>query len=259
MLPLSFKEYISAKGNDNLRQKYLDYISNSSFPATIDLENNRDVRLYLEGLYGSIVLKDVVQRYKISDTASLNRLTRFMYDNIGNGFSANSIANAFSAEKKPISVPTVDNYIEALKGAYVLYEARRYDIKGKEHLKAPTKYYIPDIGLRFLLLGSQSSNRGSILENIIYLELLRRNYEVSVGKINNNEVDFIAVDQNQEPTYIQVSYTVEDPNTLERELEPLQSISNNYKKLLITMDETPPVSHDGIEQVYALDWLLGKN
>lgn len=260
MLPLSFKEYISVKGNDNLRQKYLDYISNSSFPATIGLENNRDVRLYLEGLYGSIVLKDVVQRYKISDAASLNRLTQFMYDNIGNGFSANSIANAFTAEKKFISSPTIDSYIEALKGAYVLYEAKRYDIRGKEFLKAPTKYYIPDIGLRFLLLGSKASNRGSVLENIVYLELLRRDYEVAVGKVNNKEIDFIATDKNQEPTYIQVAYTVEDSSeTLARELESLKSIDDNYKKLLITMDEAPLSSHDGIEQHYALDWLLGKS
>lgn len=256
MLPLSFREYLSVKGREDLRRKYNDYIVGSSFPATVELENNSDVRLYLEGLYGSIVLKDIVQRYKIADVTSLNHLTQFMYDNIGNAFSASNISSALAETKRNISVPTIDNYIEALKGAYMLYEARRYDIKGKDYLKAPTKYYVPDIGLRFYLLGSKPSNYGSILENVVYLELLRRNYEVAVGKIGEKEVDFVATDSNQEPTYIQVAYSVQDPDTLERELASLRAIDDNYRKLLITLDEVPPVSHAGIQQVNALDWLL---
>lgn len=256
MLPLSFKEYTSVKGASDLRRKYNDYIANSSFPATIDLANTSDVRLYLEGLYGSIVLKDIVERYKISDATSLNLLTRFMYDNIGNAFSANNISTSLAASGRTISVPTVDNYVNALKGAYMLYEARRYDVKGKDFLKAPTKYYIPDIGLRYFLLGSKPTNAGSILENVVYLELLRRDYEVSVGKVGDKEVDFIAVDQNQEPTYIQVSYSVENPDTLTRELSSLQAISDNFPKLLLTLDDVLPISHGGIQQLNALDWLL---
>lgn len=258
MLPLSFKEYVSAKGSNDLHKKYNDYISRSSFPATIYLDNAQDVRLYLEGLYSSIVLKDVVGRYKIADATSLNHLTEFMYDNIGNAFSAGNIANALAESKHSVSVPTIDSYIEALKSAYMLYEARRYDIKGKDYLKAPTKYYIPDIGLRFYLLGSKPSNLSSILENVVYLELIRRGYEVAVGKIGDNEVDFIATNKSQEPTYIQVAYSVQDPKTLARELGSLQAINDNYEKLLITMDEIPTTSYDGIKQINALDWLLEK-
>lgn len=256
MLPLSFREYVSVKGTDNLREKYNDYILNSSFPATILLENNRDVRLYLEGLYDSIVLKDVVKRYKIADTTSLNILTKFMYDNIGNAFSAGNVVEAMTQGGRAISVPTVDNYIDALKGAYILYEARRYDIKGKEHLKAPMKYYIPDIGLRYYLLGSKPSNMGSILENVVYLELLRRNYDVAIGKNGDKEIDFVATDKDQIPTYIQVSYSVMDEVTLARELGAFQSIRDNYPKLLLTLDDVPEVSHDGIRQLNVLKWLL---
>ena len=257
MLPLSFKEYVSVKGQDDLRRKYTDYIAGSSFPATIQLNNNHDVRMYLDGLYGSIVLKDIVQRYRIADVTNLNGLTKFLYDNIGNPFSAGSIAETMIHEGRNISVPTIDSYIEALKSAYMIYEAKRFDIKGKDILKAPTKYYVPDIGLRFLLLGSKPSNMGSILENIVYLELIRRGFEVSIGKINDKEVDFVATDENQEPTYIQVSYSVSDPDTLARELDSLKAINDNYQKLLITLDEVPETSHDGIKQVNAIDWLLG--
>ena len=258
MLPLSFKEYISVKSEDDLIRKYNEYLTNSSFPGAMEFGNTPDIRIYLEGIYNSVILEDVVARYHISDVASLNKLVKFMYDNIGNAYSAATIESALKEEGKSISAPTIDNYIDNLKSAYILYEARRYDIKGKEYLKAPTKYYVPDIGLRYYLLGSKSTNLGSMLENIVYLELLRRGYDVAVGKVYNQEVDFVATDKNQDPTYIQVSYKTDNPNTLERELAPLKAINDNNQKLLLTLDDEPYTSYDGIKRINALDWLLGK-
>ncbi len=258
MLPLSFKEYVSVTSEEDLKRRYNEYLTRTSFPGAMELESVADVRMYLDGIYSSIVLKDVVERYKIADVASLNRLTRFMYDNISNRCSAKTIVEALKESGKNISVPTVDGYLEALKGAYVLYEARRYDIKGKEYLKAPTKYYVPDMGLRFFLLGSKPADFGRILENIVYLELLRRDYDVAVGKVNDKEVDFVAFDNNQEPTYIQVAYKTDETETLERELRVLKSIGDDNKKILLTLDDEPYASYDGIKKINCLDWLLGK-
>lgn len=257
MLPLSFKEYVSVKGDTDLRRKYTDYISTTSFPAAIDFTDRADVRLYLDGIYSSIVLKDIVQRYRIADTNNLTRLTKFMYDNIGNSYSSNSIAAALNSASKSITAPTVDSYIDALKGAYVLYEARRYDIKGREILRAPTKYYIPDAGLRFFLLGSKPADLGRILENVVYLELCRRGYEVAIGKIGEREVDFVATDINGEPIYIQVALSVSDGDTLTRELASLLDIHDNYRKILLTLDDMPYTTYDGIRHLNALDWLVG--
>ena len=257
MLPLSFKEYLSVKGNTDILRKYNDYITTTSFPAGMDFDTPSDIRFYLEGIYSSIVLKDVVARHHISDVASLNRVVKFLYDNIGNPNSSKSIANALNESNKSISAPTVDSYIEALKSAYVVYEAQRYDIKGKEYLKAPTKYYIPDIGLRFYLLGSKPSDTGRILENVVFLELYRRGYEIAIGKVNNHEVDFIATDENREPIYIQVAEDARDPETLKRELASLQEINDNYPKVLLSLDETPYASYGGIKKLKVLDWLVG--
>ena len=201
----------------------------------------------------------MVTRYRISDVASLNKLVKFMYDNIGHAYSAATIEAALKEEKKSISAPTIDNYIDNLKSAYILYEARRYDIKGKEYLKAPTKYYIPDIGLRYYLLGSKGTDMGFVLENVVYLELIRRGYDVAVGKVYGQEVDFVAMDKNQDPIYIQVSYKTDNPDTLARELKSLEMINDNNPKYLITLDDEPYTSFNGVKRINALDWLLDKS
>jgi predicted AAA+ superfamily ATPase len=262
MLPLSFKEYISASGGrSDLVFKYRSYLENSSFPYALQLAGKKEIRAYLGGVYDSIILKDVVARKKISDVAQLTNVTHFIFDNIGNITSATNIAQALISNGRKISVHTVDSYIEALTESFVLYRAGRYDVKGKQYLGRGSKYYVADIGLRYYLLGGKKADLGHILENIVYLELLRRGYEVHVGKIGAAEVDFIAIGQNGEE-YYQVAYTAEgetrkDGRTiLEKELAPLEAIRDHNPKYLLTMDFTPNASHNGIKQINALDWLL---
>lgn len=257
MLPLSFKEYIIAVGESNLSSKYRDYLMNSSFPYTLELNSRKDILAYLDGIYTSIVLKDIVKRVKIADVSMLENVIRFMFDNIGNLCSATKITNTLKSSGNSASVHTVNNYLSALCESFVLYKIGRYDIKGKQLLQTQEKYYLADIGLRYYLLGTKPSDMGHILENIVYLELLRRGYELYVGKQDNGEVDFIAI--NDEGTeYYQVALTVRDETTLKRELSPLDSISDHNPKYLLTLDDDPPVSHNGIKQLNALEWLLDK-
>lgn len=255
MLPLSFKEYISQVGESDLIMKYNKYLVNSSFPYTLNLQTKQEIRTYLEGIYNSIILKDIATRKNISDISSLETIMRFMADNIGNICSSTKIANSMTSAGKKISVPTVESYLTALVDAFILYKVERYDIKGKQYLNTGAKYYLSDIGLRYYLLGSKKADEGHLLENIVYLELLRRGYEVHIGKLGNNEVDFIAINDMGEE-YYQVAYTVQDENTLSRELSPLNNITDHNPKYLLTMDFTPYTSHNGIKQINVLEWLL---
>lgn len=258
MLPLSFKEYISALGDEtDLQMKYQRYIQNGSFPYILQLSRRRDINAYLEGIYTSIVLKDIVARHRISDAGMLDRVIRFMFDNIGNICSATNIANTMTSNGRKISAPTVENYLSALVDSFVLYRVGRYDVKGKQYLATGSKYYLSDIGLRYYLLGSKQVDMGHILENIIYLELLRRGYKIHIGKVGTTEVDFVAINDEGEE-YYQVAYTVNDAEgkTLARELAPLESIKDHNPKYLITMDFVPLTSHNGIKQINALEWLL---
>ena len=257
MLPLSFKEYISAVGTDDLSRKYRDYLLNSSFPYTLELSRRKDILAYLDGIYTSIVLKDIVKRKKITDIAALESVIRFMFDNIGNLCSATKIANTLKSGGKNISTHTVDNYLNALCESFVLYRVGRYDIKGKQFLQTQEKYYLADIGLRYYLLGTKPADMGHILENIVYLELLRRGNEVYIGKQDKGEVDFMAINENG-TQYYQVAQTVRDEITLNRELAPLNRISDHNPKYLLTLDDDPPAQHNGIRQINAIDWLLGK-
>ena len=257
MLPLSFKEYVSVVGESDLSRKYRDYLMNSSFPYTLELSKRKDILAYLDGIYTSIVLKDIVKRKKIADVAVLESVIRFMFDNIGNLCSATKIANTLKSGGKGASVHTVDNYLNALCESFVLYKVGRYDIKGKQFLQTQEKYYLADIGLRYYLLGTKPADTGHILENIVYLELLRRGYEIYVGKQDSTEVDFIAINDIG-TEYYQVALTVRDEKTLKRELTPLDSISDHNPKYLLTLDDDPPVSYNGIRQLNALEWLLNK-
>ncbi|MDR1409062.1 MAG: ATP-binding protein [Oscillospiraceae bacterium] len=264
MLPLSFKEYIAALGEQtDLILKYRNYLENSSFPYALELSKKKDIRAYLGSIFDSVILKDIVARKKISDVATLQSITRFAFDNIGNLTSATSIANTLISGGRKISVHTVENYLEALTESFILYKAGRYDVKGKQQLVTGAKYYLSDIGLRYYLLGNKKADAGHILENIVYLELLRRGYEVHIGKVGNAEVDFIAIGEDGEE-YYQVAYTVEGESgkdgktVLERELAPLNAIKDHNPKFLLTMDFTPNASHNGIKQINALDWLLGE-
>lgn len=258
MLPFSFKEYLASTGDMNDRGiKYTEYLKNSSFPYTIELKDQpEEIRDYLEGLYNTIVVKDIVQRRNITDTMMLRSVLRFVFDNIGNPLSSKKIADTMTSAGRKISAGTVERYLDALTESYIIYPAQRYNIKGKQLLKTLGKYYVVDIGLRYMLLGSEQADAGHILENVVYLELLRRGYRVYVGKADEFEIDFVA--QNRKGTmYYQVALTVRDEKTLERELRPLQSIRDHYPKVLLTMDEDPESQYDGIRRINARDWLLG--
>lgn len=256
MLPLSFKEYVSALGDaTDITRKYTSYITNSSFPYVLELTKKKDIQMYLDGIYTSIVLKDIVSRKRIADVTMLENIIRFMFDNIGNPVSATKIANSLTSAGRKMSVNTVESYLGALVDSFILYKVSRYDIKGKQYLVTGGKYYLADVGLRYYLLGSKKADRGHILENVVYLELLRRGYEVHIGKVGNTEVDFIAIGEEGEE-YYQVAYSVQDETTLWRELRPLDSIADHNPKYLLTMDNDPFTSHNGIKQINVLDWLL---
>lgn len=257
MLPLSFKEYISCVGETDIQQKYVNYITKSSFPYALKLDSAKDIRMYLDGLYNTVIVNDIAERKDISDIGMLKDVIKFMFDNVGNLCSSTSIANTMTSSGRKISVPTVEKYLEALVDAFVLYKVSRYDIKGKNYLTTGSKYYLSDIGLRYYLLGSKNVDEGHILENIVYLELLRRGYEVYVGKNEDSEVDFVAVNEKGEE-YYQVSYTVKGEKTLERELKPLNNINDHNPKILLTADFNPYTSYNGIKQINVFDWLLDK-
>lgn len=257
MLPLSFKEYISYLGENDLLIKYNNYITKGSFPYILQLDSDKEIKSYLEGIYNTIVIKDIVSRKKITDVLMLESVIKFMFDNIGSLYSSNKIANTMTSNGRAISVPTIESYLQALVDSFILYRVNRYDIKGKQYLTTGMKYYLSDIGLRYYLLGTKRADDGHILENIVYLELLRRGYDVYIGKSDEKEIDFIAINENGEE-YYQVAYTVKDEETLKKELASLDSIRDHNPKYLLTMDFTPYTSHNGIKQINVLDWLLDK-
>ena len=257
MLPLSFKEYVQHTGNKNdLAKKYRDYIEFSSFPYVLEMKNQyKEINVYLEGLLNTIILKDIVQRNKIADFLMLKSVLRFLFDNIGNQLSSKKIADTLTSNGRKIDSKTVEKYINALMESYVIYQANRYNIRGKEYLKTLEKYYVVDIGLRYALLGQSSTDVGRILENIVYLELIRRGFDVYVGKVNELEVDFVAMD-GKKTIYYQVSATVRDENTLKRELSSLEKITDHYQKVILTLDEDPEADYNGIRRINVLEWLI---
>ena len=258
VLPLSFKEYVSAKEEKSrIDMLFSNYVQTSSFPFVLQLDTTWSIQQYLSSIYDSVVLKDIIGRRKSVDVSILNRIIRFLFDSIGSEISANRIAGTLTSSGRKISVPTVDIYLKAVVDSFLFYKTERYDIKGKELLSTNPKYYAADIGLRRAVLGSKAGDAGHLLENIVYLELIRRGYKTYVGKTGNAEVDFIAFGENG-PEYYQVAYTVRyaDGSILERELRPLLSIHDHNPKYLLTMDYGTIENYDGIKQVYVLDWLL---
>ena len=257
ILPLSFAEFVSGhEDRRDLPQLYRDYVTFGSLPYVCGLRDRSKVYEYIDGVFSTVVLKDIVERNKISDAALLRSLLRFLFDAIGNLCSAKKIADTMTSQGRKISPKTVENYLEAITSSLLMERASRYDIRGRELLKLYEKYYLVDVGLRSYLLGSGNADRGHVLENIVYLELLRRGGQVFVGKTGTREVDFAVLTPSGDEAYYQVSWSVRNEETLRRELSALDAIKNHSPKLLITMDNDPPASYNGIRQVYALDWLL---
>ena len=258
MLPLSFKEYVQGcGGSDNLEKAYTNYITQSSFPYTLALDRPKDITDYLNGVYNTVVMKDIFSRKKIQDVMMLESVIRFVADNIGNMLSTKRIADIMTADGRKIDQKTVEKYLTSLCETFFVYEAKRYNVKGKQLLKTLGKYYLVDVGLRRMLLGGRSFDAGRLLENVVYLELLRRQKSVYIGKIDNLEVDFVAIDEN-DIVYYQVAATVRNEATLKRELSSLQQINDQYPKYILTLDEDPEADYDGIKRINALKWLMGE-
>lgn len=258
MLPLSFKEYVSAFDNNNYQQLFLDYMRNGGMPGNINIlkSNINDLDKYLDGIFSTIVYKDIMARNNITDKLLLESVIKYIFDCIGSPISIKKISDTLTSKGISTSNHTVENYITALLESFLIYKVERFDVKGKNLLARDYKYYVVDSGLRSYLLGKKAdSDMGHILENIVYLELLRRGYKVYVGKVDDLEVDFVA--ENRDGLrYYQVALTVRDEKVLERELRSLQKTGDHYPKTLLTLDMDLETDYDGIRKVNVVDWLL---
>ena len=254
VLPFSMKEFQSTTDAQG-EHLYRDYIGSSSFPYTINLSTGTDLRQYLQGIYSTVILKDIMQRSRMQDSDVLERVIRYLADNIGNVTSLKSIADTLTSNGRKSSPHTIENCVNGLLDSYMFYSVSRYDVHGKEHLRVGNKYYLVDIGLRNLLLGIRPNDFGHILENVVYLELRRRGNQVFVGKVGKQEVDFVCLN-GEDTAYYQVALSTREESTLQRELFPLEAIKDHFPKYLLTLDADPESSHNGIRKLNVIDWLL---
>jgi predicted AAA+ superfamily ATPase len=262
MLPLSFAEYLAFTGKKTAvhRAVFNDYLRFGSFPFTAGL-NAEMIKTYIDGIFNTILIKDVAKRMGTDDISLLENIIKFLSHSVGSPISIKKICDAINSSGRRISVNTVDVYIRTLTESFIFYHVGRYDIKGKQYLKTLGKYYIVDTGIRNMLLESSSPDLGHQLENIVYLELLRRGCRVSTGKLDAKEIDFVVTnaraDEAGGTAYYQTAASVADPNTLARELEGLQKIRDNHPKYLLSLDDIPArANHDGIIRLNLIDWLL---
>ena len=258
ILPFSFSEYLEFTGKyTNLDRAFAEYVSVGGFPEAVSLsaEGSHFANKYLQMVFKNIYNNDISKRYTIYAEESYQEVVNFLIDSVGSTVSAGNIAKVLTANKKKIDNKTVSKYIDTLVEAYLFYKVNRYDIKRKQHLATQEKYYLVDLGFRNALLGKElASDAGHLLENIIYLELKRRNNQVWIGKTKNLEVDFVVRNNKGYTQYIQVAQTVQNTTALERELAPFYNISDHHEKILITMDYDTG-TYDGIKKINALDWL----
>lgn len=259
MLPFSFKEYYEAtKKSGKSKQELFDaYLRYGSFPYVAYLENDEKIiSQYIEGVYNTILIKDVATREKINDITVLENILKTVASSIGSPISTKKISDTLVSSGRKISPNTVESYLRALTDSYILYNAARYDIKGRQFLKTLGKYYFVDAGIRNHIISQSAKDLGHLIENVVYLELLRRKNRVNIGKLAEKEVDFVATNMN-EVEYYQVCASVLDEKTLERELAPLKEIKDNYPKILLTLDDIGKgANYEGIRQINVIDWLL---
>ena len=255
LLPLSFSEWLPGHDGLSSLDVYRMFASYGSFPFTRQISGQPTAIIqYLGGVLDTVISRDVAVRHRVANMSVLFSLVNYLADNIGNLTSPRRIADTLTSMGRKITAATVENYLNGLAEAYLFYPVNRYDIRGKSRLERIQKFYIVDPGLRTALLGRSTPDRGRVLENIVYLELVRRGATVFVGKLDNAEVDFV-VEWGDRTEYLQVAETTADPSTLERELTPLRRIPDFHQRTLITLDPTGPYNIDGINQIYAPDWL----
>lgn len=258
MFPLSFKEYVSyyKDVNNNYEDLFNKYIKSSSYPFSINFKEKNLLNKYLEDIYNSIIIKDISLRIKKLDISLLHRIVKFMFDSIGSILSINNIANKLTSDGYKVDNKTVSKYIEVLTESMFFYKVERYDVKGKNILSSLEKYYVVDIGIRQIKLGRNYTDLGHIIENIVYLELMRRNYNVYIGYFTNAKIDFVAI-KNGEMEYYQVCLSLLNEEVLKREVKSLKMINDNYPKYIISMDKVGTnYNIDGIKHINLIDWLM---
>ena len=269
MLPFSFAEFCQSRGGSDEDRLFAEYMSDGAFPYIATMDRTKEkIDMYLEGIYNTVIVKDVEERQrrrekdpnkrKVTDIALLKNISKFLANSVGSPVSVKKIADYITSSGRKVSQNTVDDYIEALVQAYIFYRAERYDVEGKQLLKQNGKLYIVDLGLRRYLLPKRNYDLGYSLENIIFLELLRRGYQVNVGKAGSTEIDFVAR-KDDILEYYQVTASLTERTTFEREIAPLRKIRDNYPKKILTLDRFTLGNYEGIEVVNAIDWLLNKS
>jgi len=259
MQPLSFKEYLDFTESDkdeNTEEKFNQYLEFGGLPTVVQLlDNPETIGPFLEGIYNTVLMKDVIERNRVRDPALLESILKYIAVNVGSIVSTKKISDYLTSSGRKTTSETIDNYLKMLENAFILYKANRFDVKGKMFLKTLEKYYIVDTGIRNQLTGLRNTDLGHVLENVVFLELLRRGYDVAIGKIGTLEVDFVAT-KPHEKIYYQVSATLMDKNTRERELRSLKTIPDNYPKYILTMDRTLFKDYSGIRVKNIIDFLL---
>ncbi|MDX8416463.1 ATP-binding protein [Absicoccus intestinalis] len=265
MLPLSFKEVYKEKGGDK-EEVFYQYLKYGGFPYLITMAlNDEQLNMYLEGIYNTVIIKDIEEREnrknvdsnkrKISNVVLLKSIAKYLASTVGSVISVKKVTGYLVSSGRKVSASTVDDYMEALKEAFIFYPVERFDVSGKKNLKTLNKWYIVDLALRNFMLPKKKYDLGFSLENIVYFEWIRRGYRVSVGKTESSEIDFVG-QKNDEIIYCQVTASMIDPTTFEREMDPLRSIKDNYKKIVLTLDKVTLGNYEGIEVMNAIDWLL---
>lgn len=262
ILPLSFQEFVEGKqierNKEALKGCFQEYLKTGGFPYLLNVDDEQSKKEYLQGIYHSILIKDIIARYKITDVLMLESVVKFIFHNIGNRLSMNNIANTMTSMGRKIDYRMVEKYVFALQESLMIDHVKRYNITGKQLLATQGKYYLVDIALRSLLVSSRQSDLGHLLENIVYLELKRRGYDVYIGQMQTQEVDFVGI-KDGKTEYFQVSATVMDSATLERELSSLTKIKDHYPKYLLTLDDyIEEADYNGIQQKNVITWLLNK-
>ena len=260
MYPLSFKEYLIFNNydNSNLEDKFNEYLKYGGLPAITAIKDNNELVLsYLTDIYSTIVKKDIIDRNNIKDIALLENIIKYLSNNIGSPISSTKISDYLNSNKivEKANHQTIDNYLNMLEKSFIIYKTERTDIRNKSLLKTLGKYYISDTGIRNIILGFRNIDEGHLLENVVYLELLRRGYRVNIGKTNDYEVDFVAENPN-DIKYYQVTRSLSNEEVKERELRSLNSIDDNYEKIILTMDKSINNDFNGIKVINIIDWLI---
>ncbi|KKP40200.1 MAG: hypothetical protein UR28_C0002G0058 [Candidatus Peregrinibacteria bacterium GW2011_GWF2_33_10] len=261
IFPLSFEEFLEFRSDkkNTIDDEFANFVKYGGLPVIHEFELKEDVIYpYVFAIYNTILMKDVILKYEIRNPQLLENITKFVFDNIGNVFSAKKISDYLKSQKIKVGVDTIQDYLMYLTSTYMISKVSRYNIKGKKNLEINEKYFLGDIGIRHALIGYRDSDIAGILENIVFLELKRRGYKVSVGKIYDLEVDFIA-EKEHEKIYVQVSYLLSSKETIEREFNSLRKIKDNYPKYVLTMDKIFGEDFDGIKRINIIDFLLAKN